>query len=68
MTLQKGQPPTFDGLFDKEITALETLDAKLMESPLMALPRSQGDYTVDTEACDKGIGCVVLQKQPDRTD
>lgn len=35
---------------------------------MLALPRLQGYYTVDTDAFDKQIGFVLLKKQPDRND
>lgn len=65
--LLNDQLQTFDGMSDEEITALETLKAKLIEPTVLPLPQSQGDYTVGTEACDKQIGCIILQKQPART-
>lgn len=68
MKLRKGQRQTFNGLADDEISALETLKVKLVEPPVLALSRSQRAYTVDTDVCDKQIGCVLLQKQPERTD
>lgn len=36
-------------------------------APVMALPRLEGAYTVEFDACDKQIGYVVLQKQPNGT-
>lgn len=33
---------------------------------VLALPRTMGRYTLDTYACYKQIGCVLLQKQEDR--
>lgn len=59
--LWKGQPQDFDSLSHEKTTARETLKAKLMEPPVLALPRSQGNFTVDTYACDKQIACVLLE-------
>lgn len=39
-----------------------------MEPYVLALPNFQGDFTVDTEALDKQIGCVLLQNQLDGAD
>lgn len=55
--LQKGQPKSFDGLSDKEITALETLKWKLIEPLVLAPPRTKGDYTVETDTQDGQTGC-----------
>lgn len=46
--LRKGEPQTFDRLPDDEITTLETLKANFVEPPVLALPRFQDDYTVET--------------------
>lgn len=58
-----------DGSSYEEVTALETEKAKLIEPPVMALLRLQSDYTIETDAWDKQIGCFLLQKLPlDPTD
>lgn len=64
----KGQPQAFDRLADVKNTTLETLKARLVESSLPPLTSSKGDYSVDADACDKQIGHVLLQKQPDGTN
>lgn len=38
---------------------------RLISPPVLALPRFQGQYTVNTDAYDRQIGCVLLQKLPD---
>lgn len=65
--LREGPLEPFDGFAVKEIKALGPLKAKLGES-LFALLRSQYPNTVDTDASDKEMGCVLLQKRSDRTD
>lgn len=65
---RKDELQTFDRLLDDESKALKLLEAKLMEPQGLAPQTSQGSYTVDIDACYKQIGCVLLQKQPDRTD
>lgn len=48
---------------------METLKAELIEPPVLALPRLQGEYTADKDACDEQIGgCILLQKRQDGTD
>lgn len=54
--LQKGEPQTFDRLSDENINALETQKATLIDSPLLAFPRSQEDYAVDIDASNRQIG------------
>lgn len=46
---------------------LQTVQAKLTSPPVLALPNRKGHITVGTDACDKNVGCVLLQKQPDGT-
>lgn len=39
---------------------------EVLISPLvLALPKSKGEYTLDTDICDIQIECVVLHKQQD---
>lgn len=64
--LWKGQMQTFHRFPDGEITAWDTRKAVSVEL-VLALPRLQGSYTVDTDALDFLIGSVLLQKQPDAT-
>ena len=40
---------------------------KLASPPVLALPSNDLPYYVDTDACDKQIGCVLQQKYPDKT-
>lgn len=63
--LRNCQLQNFDGLANDEITGFETLTARLSEPSVLAPPRSKADYTVDTGASDKHIGCVLLQKHAD---
>ena len=49
------------------MAAFEKLKEKLASPPVLALPRNDLPYVVDTDACDKQIGCVLQQKYPDKT-
>jgi len=40
-------------------TAFETLKCKLTSAPILALPRDEGQYILDTDASDHGIGAVL---------
>lgn len=66
--LQKVQSQNFEGLTEDKIAALETLKARIVEPPVLHLPRSQSTYTVDTDAHDKQIACLLLQKKLNGTD
>lgn len=57
-----------DGLSHEETAASETLKVKHIEPPGSALLNSRGCCTVDSDACQEQIGCVLLQKQPDEAD
>lgn len=59
--LRKGQLQTFDVLAEDKIPALETLRAKLVEALWLALPRSEGAYTVDTDAPDKKLNASLYK-------
>lgn len=65
--LRKVQSCTFDTLSQEVSDAL----ARVQETPLstreLALPRSKGLWNLDTDACDKEVGCVLMQDQQDRT-
>ena len=63
--LRKGEPTVFGPLNEEEMGALEELKKRLIEPPILTLPRRDGRYTVDTDACDKQVGCVLLQEQPE---
>ena len=44
-------------------TAFDTLKCKLTTAPILALPRDEGQYIMDTDASDHGIGAVLSQIQ-----
>lgn len=39
------------------------MEEKLISAIVLAFPRRQGRFTVDTIACDKQIGCVLFQDE-----
>ena len=47
--------------------AFETLKKRLTSTPILALPRADGAYVVDTDASDFQVGLVLTQEQPDKT-
>ena len=46
--------------------AFDTLKEKLIGPDIMAFPKENGQYFLDTDACDVGIGGVLSQIQNDR--
>lgn len=60
-TLRKYQPQTF-GPFDEKEKPNDASLARVLISPsVLALLKSTGQYTLDTDAGDKQIGCVLFQ-------
>ena len=43
--------------------AFDELKRRLMTGPVLALPQSEGIYTLDTDASDYGLGAVLSQQQ-----
>lgn len=46
---------------------MHMLQDKVMSPSVLALPYGGGQFTLDTDACNVQIGCVLLQDQPDQT-
>lgn len=44
-----------------QLAALNTLVKNVTEPPILALPRAVGRFSVDTDASDAQIGCVLFQ-------
>lgn len=61
--LRKGEPSSFGDLDEKETEAFNILRDKLISPPVLALPNATGRYTVDTDACDRQVRCVLMQDQ-----
>lgn len=66
-TLCRDQQIKFDELSDDELTAFEALMTTLVNPPVLNVPRRDRKFTVYTDACDKQVGCVLLQEKPDST-
>lgn len=66
--LIKCQQQTFEELTYNVDTIVDTQIAMLVEPDVSALSDLQGDYSIDMGAYKKQIGCVMLQKQSERTD
>jgi transposase InsO family protein len=66
--LRKGEKTVLDVLTEEQAKAFETLRTALLNPPILALPRLEGMFTLDTDASDTQLGCCLLQKQPDGKD
>lgn len=58
----------YKALSDEELNALYLIQQKPTSSPGLALPRSWRTYRVEIDACDRQVGCVLLQKRPNGHD
>ena len=65
--LRKGETPQLDLLSPDQVIAFDTLRDALLNPPILALPRIEGAFTLDTDASDHQLGCCLLQDQPDGT-
>jgi RNase H-like domain found in reverse transcriptase len=63
--LKKGEGPKLGTLTKEQFLAFETLRDKLLQPPILALPRREGRYILDTDASDGQIGCCLNQEHPD---
>lgn len=64
--LKKAQAKYLGSLEEDELKALATLKEKLTSSQVISLPKRNGHYTLDRDACHKKVECVLLQDQEDR--
>ncbi len=62
--LQKGQPATIDTLTTAQADAFDELRRAQLNPPILALPRGDGLFILDTDASDTQLGCCLLQEQP----
>lgn len=63
--LPEDQPTHLEKLDEDEILIQQTLQQKLITPPVLALPGSTSTYPLDSDACNRQIGWVLLQQQPE---
>lgn len=63
--LRKSQSKELGLLTKKEPTALNTLKEKFVSPPILTVPMVTGQYTFDTDLCNRHIGCALFQKEDD---
>jgi hypothetical protein len=61
--LRKGESPQLDYLSEEQLAAFETLRKRLLDPPILALPRAEGLLIFDTDASQEQIGYFLFQKQ-----
>jgi len=59
---RKGEPFVWNEWRQK---AFEVLKCRLVSAPVLAAPLDGGQYILDTDASDTGLGAVLQQEQPD---
>lgn len=62
---RENEPTYFDTLVDDQCDAIGTLRMKLIEPPILMLPKRHGRMNLDTDACKDQVGCALLQEQPE---
>ena len=62
--LKKGEPKDIDTLLPEQADAFEALKTALLNPPILALPRREGHFTLDTDASEHQVGCCLMQEQP----
>lgn len=64
---RKGEPTSFNTLIEDDQRPMKEIQKRLITPPVLALLRTNGKYTVDTDEFYRQIGCVLFQEQPDGT-
>ena len=62
---RKDAKPDYANPTEAQLTAFETLKARLVSPPILSLPRHGRPYLLDTDASAYQLGCALLQEQED---
>ena len=62
--LKKGSPEKFE-LDEEQVSSFRALINEVISPKVLALPVPGLPYSVDTDACDYGVGCALFQTHPD---
>jgi len=63
----KKLPHVLPPLDAAQLAAFEYLKERLTSNPILALPRREGLFILDTDACAVQVGSTLLQQQPDKS-
>lgn len=58
---------TFPNMKEAETNLFRTLKEALVKPPLLELYRSDLTYVLDTDACDKQLGTILMQSCKDKS-
>lgn len=47
---------------------MEELQERLISPPVLDFPLSKGRYNVNTDVCDKIVGCILIKGQEDKIE
>jgi len=61
------RPDRWGTLSEEALGTFEEHKRRPTKAPILALPRRQGTYTVDTDASARQVGAVLLQEQADQS-
>ena len=61
--LRKDAEPDWENPTDEQTQAFETLKARLISPPILALPKTARPYMIDTDASAYQLGATLLQQQ-----
>lgn len=64
--LRMKEPKKLSTLDKTKSATVASLKAALIRLPVLVSSKTRRRYTLDTNPCDKQIGCVILEKQEDR--
>jgi len=60
-------PHVLPPLDSAQLAAFEYLKERLTSTRILALPRRDGFFILDIDACAVQVGCTLLQQQPDKS-
>jgi len=63
----KKLPHVLPPLGAAQLAAFDYLKERLTSTPILALPRREGLFILDTDACAVQVGCTLLQQKPDKS-
>ncbi|CAN8076107.1 unnamed protein product [Agarophyton chilense] len=66
--LKKGTPSECEALTDDQYESFQTLKDKILNPPILALPKPNRPFVLDTDDCDVQLGCALLQEQDSPKD
>lgn len=61
--LREDQQGSLDALDENESVVVAYITENLINPPELMVRKSKGHYTLDTDACEKKIKCVLLRQQ-----